>query len=59
MLNFVTTAGSKIFFTAILAVLAAGWINEALRGFGFYSTSPFLMLIAAFILIVGVHVWGK
>lgn len=59
MLNFVTTAGSKIFLTAILAVLAAGWISEALRGFGLYDISPLLMLIAAFILIVGVHIGGR
>ena len=59
MLEYVSSASSKIFLTAILAVLAAGWINEALRGFGLYDTSPILMLIAAFILIIGVKVWSR
>lgn len=59
MLNFVTSAGSKIFLTAILAVLAAGWISESLREFGLYDIHPILMLLAAFILIVGVHLGGR
>lgn len=59
MLNFVSSASSKIFLTAILAVLAAGWISESLREFGLYDVHPILMLFAAFILIVGVHLGGR
>lgn len=59
MLNFVSSASSKIFLAAILAVLAAGWISESLRDFGFYDMHPILMLIAAFILIIGINVWSR
>lgn len=59
MLNFVSSASSKIFLTAILAVLAAGWISESLREFGLYDVHPVLMLIAAFILIISVHIKGR
>ena len=59
MLNLVSSGSSKIFLTAILAVLAAGWISESLRDFGFYDVHPILMLIAAFVLIVGVHIRGR
>lgn len=59
MLNLVSSGSSKIFLTAILAVLAAGWISESLRDFGLYDVHPILMLIAAFVLIVGVHIRGR
>lgn len=59
MLNFLTVASSRIFLAAILAVLAAGLISEALRDFGFYDIHPMLMLIIAFVLIIGVHLGGK
>lgn len=57
--QFLTASSTKIFLTAILAVLSAGWISEALRAWGLYNSPPLLMLLAAGIMIIGLHIWNR